>query len=41
VDPHGRRQLERQDGQYVQGDVAAENTMVSAGDPAWHDYDLR
>jgi len=29
-----------QDGQYVQGDVAAENTMVSAGDPAWHDYDL-
>ncbi|MFE9997751.1 alpha-L-arabinofuranosidase C-terminal domain-containing protein [Streptomyces avermitilis] len=30
-----------EDGQYVQGDVAAENTMVSAGDPAWHDYDLR
>ncbi|WP_405565814.1 carbohydrate binding domain-containing protein [Streptomyces phaeochromogenes] len=29
-----------QDGQYVQSDVAAENTMVSAGDPAWHDYDL-
>ncbi|WP_369034311.1 alpha-L-arabinofuranosidase C-terminal domain-containing protein [Streptomyces adonidis] len=29
-----------QDGQYVQTDVAAENTMVSAGDPAWHDYDL-
>ncbi|MFD3501137.1 alpha-L-arabinofuranosidase C-terminal domain-containing protein [Streptomyces sp. NPDC058678] len=29
-----------QDGQYVQGDVAAENTMVSAGDPSWHDYDL-
>ncbi|WP_221351505.1 alpha-L-arabinofuranosidase C-terminal domain-containing protein [Streptomyces beigongshangae] len=28
------------DGQYVQGDEAAENTMVSAGDPAWHDYDL-
>ncbi len=21
-------------------DVAAENTMVTAGDPAWHDYDL-
>ncbi|MFK4102294.1 alpha-L-arabinofuranosidase C-terminal domain-containing protein [Streptomyces sp. NPDC019531] len=30
-----------QDGQYVQTDVAAENTMVSAGDPSWHDYDLR
>ena len=29
-----------QDGQYVQTDVAAENTMVSAGDPAWQDYDL-
>ncbi|WP_435226933.1 alpha-L-arabinofuranosidase C-terminal domain-containing protein [Streptomyces sp. Tue6028] len=29
-----------QDGQYVQTDVAAENTMVTAGDPAWHDYDL-
>jgi alpha-L-arabinofuranosidase len=29
-----------QDGQYVQSDAAAENTMVSAGDPAWHDYDL-
>ncbi|MEU1456667.1 alpha-L-arabinofuranosidase C-terminal domain-containing protein [Streptomyces avermitilis] len=30
-----------EDGQYVQSDVAAENTMVTAGDPAWHDYDLR
>ncbi|MER5221487.1 alpha-L-arabinofuranosidase C-terminal domain-containing protein [Streptomyces flaveus] len=30
-----------QDGQYVQTDEAAENTMVSAGDPAWHDYDLQ
>lgn len=30
-----------QDGQYVQTDVAAENTMVSAGDPSWHDYDLK
>ncbi|MFC8349436.1 alpha-L-arabinofuranosidase C-terminal domain-containing protein [Streptomyces sp. NPDC057280] len=30
-----------QDGQYVQTDVAAENTMVSAGDPNWHDYDLK
>ena len=29
-----------QDGQYVQTDTAAENTMVSAGDQAWHDYDL-
>ncbi|MBC2866749.1 carbohydrate binding domain-containing protein [Streptomyces mexicanus] len=29
-----------QDGAYVQTDTAAENTMVSAGDPAWHDYDL-
>ena len=24
----------------MQTDAAAENTMVSAGDPAWHDYDL-
>ncbi|MEV7885347.1 alpha-L-arabinofuranosidase C-terminal domain-containing protein [Streptomyces sp. NPDC002817] len=30
-----------QDGQYVQTDVAAENTMVSAGDTGWHDYDLQ
>ncbi|MEV8555876.1 alpha-L-arabinofuranosidase C-terminal domain-containing protein [Streptomyces sp. NPDC051917] len=29
-----------QDGQYVQTDTTAQNTMVSAGDPAWHDYDL-
>lgn len=29
-----------QDGQYVQTDVNAENTMVKAGDPTWHDYDL-
>ena len=29
-----------QDGQYVQTDGNAENTMVSAGDPSWHDYDL-
>ncbi|QNP73735.1 carbohydrate binding domain-containing protein [Streptomyces roseirectus] len=29
-----------QDGQYVQSDTAAENTMASAGDPSWHDYDL-
>ncbi|MEE1831902.1 alpha-L-arabinofuranosidase C-terminal domain-containing protein [Streptomyces sp. SP17KL33] len=30
-----------QDGQYVQSDVAAENTLVTAGDTAWHDYDLK
>ncbi|MFI2434162.1 alpha-L-arabinofuranosidase C-terminal domain-containing protein [Streptomyces sp. NPDC018693] len=30
-----------QDGQYVQTDEAAENTMVQAGDPSWHDYDLQ
>lgn len=30
-----------QDGQYVQTDQAAENTLVTAGDTAWHDYDLR
>ncbi len=29
-----------QDGRYVQTDTAAENTMVQAGDPSWHDYDL-
>ncbi|MFG2131261.1 alpha-L-arabinofuranosidase C-terminal domain-containing protein [Streptomyces sp. NPDC048751] len=29
-----------QDGQYVQSDAAAENTMVSAGDVNWHDYDV-
>ncbi|MFD3824223.1 alpha-L-arabinofuranosidase C-terminal domain-containing protein [Streptomyces sp. NPDC058625] len=29
-----------QDGQYVQTDEAAENTLVTAGDPAWQDYDL-
>ncbi|MGW2424887.1 alpha-L-arabinofuranosidase C-terminal domain-containing protein [Streptomyces sp. NPDC001709] len=29
-----------QDGRYVQSDTAAQNTMVSAGDPSWHDYDL-
>ncbi|MDR6977249.1 alpha-L-arabinofuranosidase [Streptomyces sp. 3330] len=30
-----------QDGRYVQTDTAAENTMVSAGDTGWHDYDLK
>ncbi|MCX2928187.1 alpha-L-arabinofuranosidase C-terminal domain-containing protein [Streptomyces sp. NEAU-W12] len=29
-----------QDGQYVQTDEAAENTLVTAGDPAWQNYDL-
>ncbi|MFF3331988.1 alpha-L-arabinofuranosidase C-terminal domain-containing protein [Streptomyces sp. NPDC002888] len=29
-----------QDGQYVQSDAAAENTMVSAGDVNWRDYDV-
>ncbi|MFH9732185.1 alpha-L-arabinofuranosidase C-terminal domain-containing protein [Streptomyces sp. NPDC017260] len=29
-----------QDGQYVQTDAAAENTLVTAGDPAWENYDL-
>ena len=28
------------DGEYVQTDEAAENTLVTAGDPAWKDYDL-
>ncbi|OKK03671.1 alpha-N-arabinofuranosidase [Streptomyces sp. CB03234] len=29
------------DGAYVQSDTAAENTLVTAGDTGWHDYDLR
>ncbi|MBJ6647078.1 alpha-L-arabinofuranosidase C-terminal domain-containing protein [Streptomyces sp. BSE7-9] len=29
-----------QDGRYVQTDEAAENTLVTAGDPEWRDYDL-
>lgn len=29
-----------QDGQYVQSDEAAENTLVTAGDPSWQNYDL-
>ncbi|MFC8872640.1 alpha-L-arabinofuranosidase C-terminal domain-containing protein [Streptomyces sp. NPDC057148] len=29
-----------QDGAYVQTDTAAENTMVTAGDPAWQNYDV-
>ncbi|MEV5334513.1 alpha-L-arabinofuranosidase C-terminal domain-containing protein [Streptomyces werraensis] len=30
-----------QDGRFVQTDEAAENTLVTAGDPEWRDYDLR
>ncbi|NGN63960.1 alpha-N-arabinofuranosidase [Streptomyces sp. A7024] len=30
-----------QDGAYVQSDEAAENTLVTAGDTGWHDYDLK
>ncbi|MGP4027881.1 alpha-L-arabinofuranosidase C-terminal domain-containing protein [Actinomadura sp. 3N407] len=30
-----------ENGAYVQRDTAAENTMVTAGDPAWRDYDVR
>jgi alpha-L-arabinofuranosidase len=29
-----------QDGQYAQTDETAENTLVTAGDPAWQNYDL-
>ncbi|WP_406433797.1 carbohydrate binding domain-containing protein [Streptomyces sp. NBC_00631] len=29
-----------QDGQYVETSDTAENTMIQAGDPNWHDYDL-
>ncbi|MFJ2116512.1 alpha-L-arabinofuranosidase C-terminal domain-containing protein, partial [Streptomyces sp. NPDC087850] len=29
-----------QGGRYVQSDATAENTLVTAGDPAWRDYDL-
>ncbi|MGI5152052.1 alpha-L-arabinofuranosidase C-terminal domain-containing protein [Plantactinospora sp. CA-294935] len=29
------------DGAYVQSDAVAEDTMVTAGDPGWRDYDLR
>jgi alpha-L-arabinofuranosidase len=36
----GRGSWSIQDGQYVQTDTAAENTLVTAGDPAWKDYDL-
>jgi alpha-L-arabinofuranosidase len=36
----GRGSWAVQDGAYVQSDVAALDTMVSAGDPNWSDYDL-
>jgi alpha-L-arabinofuranosidase len=36
----GRGTWAVEDGAYVQQDTAAENTMVSAGDPAWRNYDL-
>ncbi|MEU4467318.1 alpha-L-arabinofuranosidase C-terminal domain-containing protein [Streptomyces sp. NPDC024017] len=36
----GRGSWSVQDGSYVQTDTAAENTLVTAGDPAWKDYDL-
>ncbi|WP_228975891.1 alpha-L-arabinofuranosidase C-terminal domain-containing protein [Streptomyces sp. DH12] len=29
------------DGALVQSDETAQDTLVTAGDPAWHDYDLR
>ncbi|MGP3984572.1 alpha-L-arabinofuranosidase C-terminal domain-containing protein [Streptomyces sp. KR80] len=37
----GRGSWTIQDGAYVQTDATAENTLVTAGDPAWHDYDLQ
>ncbi|MFF3348568.1 alpha-L-arabinofuranosidase C-terminal domain-containing protein [Streptomyces sp. NPDC002779] len=37
---HGTGSWAVRDGAYVQTDEAAENTLVTAGDPAWHDYDL-
>ncbi|MFZ3571661.1 alpha-L-arabinofuranosidase C-terminal domain-containing protein [Streptomyces sp. BH097] len=36
----GRGAWTVQDGQYVQSDAAAENTLVTAGDPSWQNYDL-
>ncbi|WP_409473157.1 alpha-L-arabinofuranosidase C-terminal domain-containing protein [Streptomyces sp. HC307] len=38
---HGTGSWSIQDGAYVQTDAAAENTLVTAGDPAWQDYDLQ
>ncbi|MFJ4501894.1 alpha-L-arabinofuranosidase C-terminal domain-containing protein [Streptomyces sp. NPDC088864] len=37
----GRGAWAVQDGAYVQTDEAAEDTLVTAGDPGWQDYDLK
>ncbi|MFI9771046.1 alpha-L-arabinofuranosidase C-terminal domain-containing protein [Streptomyces sp. NPDC052415] len=37
---HGTGSWSVQGGAYLQSDEAAENTLVTAGDPGWHDYDL-
>ncbi|MFF1506519.1 alpha-L-arabinofuranosidase C-terminal domain-containing protein [Streptomyces sp. NPDC058326] len=37
----GRGTWAVQDGAYVQSDEAAENTLVTAGDTSWQDYDLK
>ncbi|MFC6066916.1 alpha-L-arabinofuranosidase C-terminal domain-containing protein [Streptomyces ochraceiscleroticus] len=36
----GRGTWQVEDGAYVQSDAAAENTLVTAGDPGWQNYDL-
>ncbi|QFU90489.1 alpha-L-arabinofuranosidase C-terminal domain-containing protein [Amycolatopsis sp. YIM 10] len=36
----GRGNWSVDNGAYVQSDVTAENTMVTAGDPGWQNYDL-
>ncbi|MEV0603050.1 alpha-L-arabinofuranosidase C-terminal domain-containing protein [Streptomyces sp. NPDC050315] len=37
----GRGTWQVEDGAYVQSDAAAENTLVTAGDPGWQNYDLQ
>ncbi|WP_336320371.1 alpha-L-arabinofuranosidase C-terminal domain-containing protein [Streptomyces lavendofoliae] len=37
----GRGDWAVRDGAFVQADAAAEDTLVTAGDTGWHDYDLR
>ncbi|GGP94950.1 alpha-L-arabinofuranosidase C-terminal domain-containing protein [Streptomyces roseolilacinus] len=37
----GRGTWSVRDGAFVQSDQAAQDTLVTAGDPAWRDYDLR
>ncbi|MFG3496658.1 alpha-L-arabinofuranosidase C-terminal domain-containing protein [Streptomyces sp. NPDC047886] len=37
----GRGTWTVQDGAFVQSDTAAQDTLVTAGDPAWRNYDLR